>query len=176
MELDQKGKKSLLEALLFISGDPLGAKEIQKITGFSSGEIGYLMTELMAEYRDRGGGLLIREVAEGYQMVTAPEYAPYLRKLKETSPTRLSPASLETLAIVAYRQPITKAEIDELRGVSSDGVLKSLLERRLIRIVGKKEAPGRPLLYGTTKEFLLHFGLKDLSELPTIRELSPDEL
>lgn len=176
MELDQKGKKSLLEALLFISGDPLGVKEIQRITGFSSGEIGYLMTELMAEYRDRDGGLLIREVAEGYQMVTAPVYAPYLRKLKETSPMRLSPASLETLAIIAYRQPITKAEIDELRGVSSDGVLKSLLERRLIRIVGKKEAPGRPLLYGTTKEFLLHFGLKDLSELPTIRELSPDEL
>ncbi|HDY70549.1 MAG TPA: SMC-Scp complex subunit ScpB, partial [Nitrospirae bacterium] len=94
----------------------------------------------------------------------------------ESTPQKLSMAALETLAIIAYRQPVTKAEIDQFRGVGSDGVVKNLLDRRMIRVVGKKEAPGRPLLYGTTREFLLHFGLTDLSDLPTMRELSPDEL
>ncbi len=175
-EMEREEKKALLEAILFISGEPVTLKELQKITGLPSGEIEYLIRELMAFHRDRRGGILIVEVAGGFQMVTAPEYAPYLRKIKETTPTRLTGAALEALAIIAYRQPITKAEIDELRGVGSDGVIKSLLERRMIRIVGKKEAPGRPLLYGTTREFLLYFGLKDLSELPTVRELNPDEL
>jgi segregation and condensation protein B len=175
-EMERDEKKALLEAILFISGEPVTLKDLQKITGLPSGETEYLIRELMAFHRDRKGGILIMEVAEGFQMVTAPEYAPYLRKIKETAPTRLTGAALEALAIIAYRQPITKAEIEELRGVGSDGVIKSLLERRMIRIVGKKEAPGRPLLYGTTREFLLYFGLKDLSELPTVRELNPDEL
>ena len=174
--MEREQKKALLEALLFVSGAPLTLKDLQKATGLSTGEIGFLMNELMAEYRKRTGGVLLAEVAEGFQMVSNPEFSDWVRKLTSSIPQKLSMAALETLAIIAYRQPITKAELEQLRGVNSDGVVKSLIERRFIRIVGKKEAPGRPLLYGTTREFLQHFGLKDLSELPTMRELNPDEL
>ncbi len=174
--MDNKKKRSLIEALLFVSGEPLSLKELQRITGFSTGEIEYLLQELVGDYRARDGGLEIVQVAEGYQIVTRPEYAEWIRKFRASSPQKLSMAALETLAIIAYRQPITKAEIEQLRGVNSDGIVRNLLERRLIRIVGKKEAPGRPLLYGTTREFLMFFGLKDLTELPTLRELSPEEL
>ncbi len=169
-------KKALLESILFVSGTPLTVKELQKITDMASGDITYLMQELMADYRDREGGVLILEVAEGYQMVSNPQFSGWIRKIRESTPQKLSMAALETLAIIAYKQPVTKAEIDQFRGVGSDGVVKNLLDRRMIRVVGKKEAPGRPLLYGTTREFLLHFGLTDLSDLPTMRELSPDEL
>ncbi len=174
--MEKVNKKAVLEALLFISGDPLTLKEIQKITGFPKGELQFLINELIGDYRERQGGILVAEVADGYQMVSNPEYSEWVRKVKESTPQRLSMAALETLAIVAYRQPITKAEIDQLRGVSSDGVLRNLIDRHFIRAVGKKEAPGRPLIYGTTREFLQHFGLKDLSDLPTLRELNPDEL
>jgi len=174
--MEKEQKKALLESILFISGTPLNLKDLKKITEFSTGEIGFLINELMAEYRDRKGGILLVEVAEGYQMVSNPEYAPWIKKLKSATPQKLSTAALETLSIVAYRQPITKAELEQLRGVNSDGVIKSLLEKRFIRIVGKKEVPGRPLIYGTTREFLQHFGLKDLSELPTMRDLNPEEL
>ncbi len=174
--MDNQKKKAILEALIFVSGTPIGIKELQKATGFASGEIGFLVSELMADYRQRQSGIELVEVAEGYQMVTRPEFSDYIRKLKSTTPPKLSMAAMETLAIIAYKQPITKAEVEQIRGVNSDGVIKSLLDRRLIRVVGKKEAPGRPMLYGTTREFLLYFGLKDLSELPTIRELNPDEL
>ncbi len=170
-------KKPVIEALLFVAGTPLSLKELQKLTGLPKGEIQTLISELQAEYTRRGSGIRIVEVAEGYQMVTAPEVAEWIKPLKGgQAGAKLSRAALETLAIVAYRQPITKAEIEELRGVNSDAVIKSLLEKRLIRVVGKKEVPGRPLLYGTTKEFLLYFGLKDLSELPEIEELAPGEL
>ncbi len=174
--MEKEQKKALLESILFISGTPLNLKDLQKITEFSTGEISFLLNELMAEYRDRKGGILLVEVAGGYQMVSNPEYSHWVKKLKATTPQKLSIAALETLSIVAYRQPITKAELEQLRGVNSDGVIKSLLERRFIRIVGKKEVPGRPLIYGTSREFLQHFGLKDLSELPTMRDLNPDEL
>jgi segregation and condensation protein B len=174
--MEKEQKKALMESLLFVSGTSLGVKDLQKITELPSGEIEYIMNELMADYRDRDGGVHIAEVAEGYQMVSNSEYSPWIKRIKASTPQRLSMAALETLAIVSYRQPLTKAEIDQLRGVSSDGVIKNLLERRLINVVGKKEAPGRPLLYGTTREFLLHFGLKDLSELPTLRELNPEEI
>ncbi len=174
--MEQKKKKALIEALIFVSGTPLSIKEIQKVTGFPSGEIEFLLRELMADYRNRESGLEIVEVAEGFQMVTRAEFSDYIRKLKSSTPPKLSAPAMETLAIIAYKQPITKAEVEEIRGVNSDGVIKNLLDRRLIRVVGKKEAPGRPLLYGTTREFLLYFGLKDLSELPTIRELNPEEL
>ncbi|RMG74475.1 MAG: SMC-Scp complex subunit ScpB [Nitrospirae bacterium] len=174
--MEQKKKKALIEALIFVSGTPLSIKEIQKVTGFPSGEIEFLLRELMADYRNRESGLEIVEVAEGFQMVTRAEFSDYIRKLKSSTPPKLSAPAMETLAIIAYKQPITKAEVEEIRGVNSAGVIKNLLDRRLIRVVGKKEAPGRPLLYGTTREFLLYFGLKDLSELPTIRELNPEEL
>jgi len=174
--MDRKRKKALLESILFISGDPVDLKDLRRITELPAGEIGFLMNELMAEYRDRNGGIILVEVAGGYQLVSNPEYAPWIKKLKSVSPQKLSLAALETLSIVAYRQPITKAELEQLRGVNSDGVIKSLLDKRFIRVVGKKEVPGRPLVYGTTREFLQHFGLKDLSELPTIRDLHPEEL
>ncbi len=164
-----------MESILFVSGAPISLGDLQKITGFSTGETEFLMKELTADYRDRRGGILIVEVAGGYQMVSNPEHSRWIRKMKTSTPSKLSMAALEALSIVAYRQPITKAELEQLRGVNSDGVIKSLLERRFIRVVGRKEVPGRPLLYGTTREFLQHFGLKDLSELPTMRELNPDE-
>ncbi len=174
--MDNKEKKAILEALIFVSGAPVSIKELQKTTGFATGEIEFLVSELMAEYRERQGGIEIVEVAEGYQMVTRPAFSEYVKRLRSSTPPKLSMPAMETLAIIAYKQPITKAEIEQIRGVNSDGVIKNLLDRRLIRVVGKKEAPGRPILYGTTREFLLYFGLKDLSELPTIRELNPDEL
>jgi segregation and condensation protein B len=169
-------KKSLIEALLFISGEPLVPKDIKKITDFSEEDISTSLNELVDEYRSRNGGFIVTEIAEGYQMVTNPEYAPWIRKLKSTTTSaKLSLAALETLSMVAYKQPITKVEIEQLRGVNSDGVVKSLLEKRLIKILGKKEVPGKPMLYGTTKEFLQYFGLKDLSELPTLKELQRDD-
>lgn len=174
--MKKEEKRAVIETVLFVSGDPITLKELQKITELPTGELSFTLNELIAEYIDRNGGLLIAEVADGYQMVSNPQYADWVKKIKASAPQRLSEAALETLAIVAYRQPITKAEIDELRGVGSDGVVRNLAERHFIRIIGKKEVPGRPLLYGTTREFLQHFGLKDLTELPTLRELSPDEL
>ncbi len=175
MEAHQK--KAILEAILFVAGEPVPVKRLQEVTGFSSGEIINLMAELIKDYRDRQGGIQIVEVAEGYQMVTTAISGQYLQRfIAENRKVRLSDAALETLAIVAYRQPITKAEIEQIRGVSSDGVIKGLLERRLIKVVGRKDVPGRPRLYGTTKEFLQFFGLKDLSDLPPMRELEPEEL
>ena len=174
--MEKEQKRALLESILFISGAPVNLKDLQKITEFSTGEISFLINELMAEYRNRKGGIFLVEVAEGYQMVSNSEYSHWIKKLKATTPQKLSIAALETLSIVAYRQPITKAELEQLRGVNSDGVIKSLLERRFIRIVGKKEVPGRTLIYGTSRKFLQHFGLKNLSELPTMRNLNPDEL
>ena len=116
------------------------------------------------------------EIAGGYQIVTHPSYLPWIKKFKNTSTSnKLSMAALESLAIIAYNQPIIKAELEHIRGVNSDGVMKTLLDRRLIKIMGRKEVPGKPLLYGTTREFLQYFGLKDLTELPTIKELSREE-
>jgi len=167
--------KSLLEAALFLSGEPLTASALKTITELDEPEIQRLMNELIAEYRTRDGGVLIAEIANGYQMVTHPHYAPWVKKIAGSEATRLSLAALETLAIVAYKQPIIKAEVEQVRGVNSDGVIKTLLERRLIKIMGKKEAPGKPLLYGTTKDFLQYFGLKDLAELPTLKDLAREE-
>jgi segregation and condensation protein B len=174
--MEDINKKSLIEALLFVSGEPVSIKDLGKITEFSEEEISTELSDLTEEYKARKGGYLLTEVAEGYQFVSNPEYAPWIRKLKKTVTTaKLSIAALETLSIVAYKQPITKVEVEQLRGVNSDGVVKSLLEKRLIKILGKKEVPGKPMLYGTTKEFLQYFGLKDLSELPTLKELQRDD-
>ncbi len=175
--MEQNEKKALLEAILFIAGEVVPLSRLQEVTGFSTGEITSLMAELMREYRERGGGIQIVEVAEGYQMVTDARLGQYLQRfIREDRKLKLSEAALETLAIIAYRQPITKAEIEQIRGVSSDGVIRSLLDRRLIKVVGRKAVPGRPRMYGTTREFLQFFGLKDLSELPPMRELEPEEL
>ncbi|MBI5188084.1 MAG: SMC-Scp complex subunit ScpB [Nitrospirae bacterium] len=174
--MEDREKRSVLEALLFLSGEPITLSTIGNVIELPEAEIKRLMDELMAEYKERNAGLLIVEIANGYQMVTNPEYAQWVRKLKSTNVLmRLSFPALETLAIVAYKQPIIKAEIEELRGVNSEGVIKTLLDRRLIKIMGRKEAPGKPLLYGTTREFLQYFGLKDLTELPTLKDLIREE-
>ncbi|MBI4827186.1 MAG: SMC-Scp complex subunit ScpB [Nitrospirae bacterium] len=174
--MDDKETKSVLESILFIAGEPLTVETLQKILDLSREEIEGHIKELISEYSLRNSGLLIVEVAEGVQMVTNPASAPWVKKLIATAiPTKLSQQSLETLSIIAYKQPIIKSEIEAVRGVNSDGVIKTLLERRLIKILGRKEVPGRPLMYATTKEFLQYFGLKDLSELPTLKDFEETE-
>jgi segregation and condensation protein B len=169
--MEDKEAKSILEAVLFIAGEPLTIETLKDILEIDRTDVERLIRELISEYSLKNSGLLVVEVAGGIQMVTNPACAPWVKKLlAKAIPTKLSQQSLETLAIIAYKQPITKAEIEAVRGVNSDGVIRTLLERRLIKILGRKEAPGRPLMYGTTKEFLQYFGLKDLSELPTLKE------
>ncbi len=159
-----------LEAVLFAAGRAVTLKELAKIfSGHSTKEIREVLLLLQKEYASRG--VVLKEVAGGFRFETRPEFAPYIRKLKLGQPPRLSRAALETLAIVAYRQPVTKAEIEEIRGVDSSGALKALLEKGFIKIAGRKELPGRPLLYATTNRFLEVFGLKDLSELPRLKEI-----
>ncbi|MBI5739119.1 MAG: SMC-Scp complex subunit ScpB [Nitrospirae bacterium] len=174
--MEDKEAKSILEAVLFISGDPISPDSLSSILEVDRGELDRLVKELVNDYTINNTGLLVAEVAGGVQMVTNPACAPWIRKLLATSvPAKLSQQSLETLAIIAYKQPIIKAEIEAIRGVNSDGVVKTLLDRKLVKILGRKEVPGRPLMYGTTKEFLQHFGLKDLSELPTLKEFQEFE-
>lgn len=175
--MEESEKRSLFEALLFVSSEPLLFHNVKRIIDISEDEFRKIMSELMTEYNNREGGILITEVAKGYQMVTNPKHASLIRMfLGVQASNKLSMAALETLAIIAYKQPITKAEIERVRGVNSDGVLKTLLDKRLIKVIGKKEAPGRPLFYGTTQEFLQYFGLRDLTELPTIKDLSREEV
>lgn len=169
-------QKSILEALLFLSGEVIGAQSLREILGLPEGDIRNLMNELITEYRERNQGLLIVEVAQGYQMVTNPAYAEWVKKFRSThASSKLSMPALETLAIIAYKQPIIKAEIEQIRGVNSDSAIRTLSEKRLIKIMGRKEAPGRPFLYGTTREFLQYFGLKDLTELPLLKDLIREE-
>jgi segregation and condensation protein B len=166
--------RAVLEALIFASPQPITPRDIGKVLGGVPKEDWQAaLAEIQAEYARDGRGLQVVEVAGGYQITTRPEYNDWVRELLDPkSPTRLSIQALETLAVIAYKQPVTLPEIIELRGVKSGGVLKTLLEKRLIRIVGRKEVVGRPILYGTTKQFLLHFGLKDLAELPKIEEFA----
>jgi segregation and condensation protein B len=174
--MEDKDKKSVLEVLLFLSGEPFLPSALKDIVELPETEIKRLMDELMAEYRERNAGLLIVEIANGYQMVTNPEYAEWVKKFRSTHiSSRLSVPALETLAIIAYKQPVIRAEIEQLRGVNADSAIKTLLDKRLIKIMGRKEVPGRPFLYGTTREFLQYFGLKDLTELPTLKDLVREE-
>lgn len=174
--MEDHEKKSLIESLLFVSGEPVTLSVIKTITQMGEAELQQLLDGLMTEYRQRNGGVLILEIANGYQMVSNPDYSRWIKKLmKSTASGKLSLPALETLAIIAYKQPIIKAEIEQIRGVNSDGVVKTLLDRRLIKIMGRKEVPGKPLLYGTTREFLQYFGLKNLTELPTLKELTREE-
>jgi segregation and condensation protein B len=174
--MEKAEKKSLIEALLFVSGEPITLASLKTGAEMPETEIKQLLDEMIAEYREKNGGLLLIEIANGYQMVTNPQYARWIRKFRNTAvSSKLSMPALETLAIIAYKQPIIKAELEQIRGVNSDGVIKTLLERRLVKIMGRKEVPGKPLLYGTTREFLEYFGLKDLTELPTLAELTREE-
>jgi segregation and condensation protein B len=160
----------VVEALLFASDTPLEADRIRDVLELPDvGEARALVEELRARYDEAGRGLQITEVAGGYRMVTRPELAPWLVRLaRARARARLSRPAGETLAIVAYKQPVSRPEVDLIRGVNSEAVLENLLERRLIRIGGRKEAPGRPFLYETTREFLVAFGLRDLGDLPRV--------
>jgi segregation and condensation protein B len=167
--------RAVLEALIFASDQPITAREIGQVLGAGVPREDWeaALGELKEEYGRDGRGLQLAEIAGGWQITTRPEYNDWVRELLDPQrPTRLSIQALETLAVIAYKQPVTQPEVIELRGVKSGGVVKTLLEKRLIRITGRKEVVGRPMLYGTTKEFLLHFGLKDLSELPKIEEFA----
>jgi len=160
----------VVEALLFASDVPLEPERIREVLDLENAAAAReLLAELMARYEAEPRGLSIVEVGGGYRMVTRPELAPWLVRLaRARSRVRLSRPALESLAIIAYKQPVSKPELDAVRGVNSDAVIENLLERRLIRIAGRKEAPGRPFLYETTREFMVAFGLRDLSDLPKI--------
>jgi segregation and condensation protein B len=166
--------RAVVEALVYASPQPLTPREIEKVlVGVPRRDWEAALEEIRADYARDGRGLQLVEVAGGFQITTRPEYNDWVRELLDPkAPTRLSVQALETLAVIAYKQPVTLPEIIDLRGVKSGGVLKTLLEKRLIRITGRKEVVGRPMLYGTTKEFLLHFGLKDVGELPRIEEFA----
>jgi segregation and condensation protein B len=160
----------VVEALLFASDAPLEAERIREVLDLEDlAAARTLVDELRTRYEDANRALTITEVGGGYRMVTRPELAPWLVRLaRARTRVRLSRASLEALAIVAYKQPVSRPEVDAIRGVNSEGVLESLMERRLVRIAGRKEAPGRPFLYETTREFLIAFGLRDLGDLPKV--------
>ena len=170
--MDISEQRKHIEALVFVSESPLKAERIAEILEIKNSEVLKYLQELSGVYAQQGSGLQLEEVAEGFQFRTRPESADYIQKLIHSRPYRFSRAALETLAIIAYRQPVTRAEVEYLRGVDSGGVFKTLLEKQLIRILGKKDVPGRPLIYGTSREFLEFFGLRDLSTLPTLKEFS----
>jgi segregation and condensation protein B len=169
-EVTRAHLKGLLEALVFASDHPQKASDLAKAASAGLKEVRELLADLKTEYQPRG--IQLDEVAGGWIFRTSSAYAPFVRDLTKQKPVRLSRAQVETLAILAYRQPVTRPEIDEIRGVDSGPVLKVLLERDLVRILGKKDEPGRPLIYGTTTAFLEFFGLKSLKDLPTLREFT----
>lgn len=162
--------KSVIEALLFVSERPLTLEAIKNVLdNMDTSEIRKVLEEMGAEYERDNRGVRVIEIAGGFQMISAPGFAPFLKKLyKDRFTERLSKPALETLAIIAYKQPLTKLEIESLRNVNVDGVVSNLLDKNLIRITGRKKAPGRPKVYGTTVQFLEYFGLKSLEELPKI--------
>jgi segregation and condensation protein B len=164
--------KPILEALLFVSHEPVSLERLTAALGMvPKADVRQALAELQHEYEKAERGVRVSEIAGGFQLTTRPEYAPWIKSLgKSKAAPKLSRSGLESLAIIAYRQPIVRAEIEAIRGVETSGVLRTLLERKLVRIVGRKDVPGRPIMYGTTKHFLQHFGLSDLGELPPLRE------
>jgi len=169
--MEREEVKSVLESLLFVADGPLTVQRFAEVLeGVDKETIYALLREMQSELEAPSRGLQLVEVAGGYQLRTAKVNADWVKKFLGGRPARMGRATLETLAIIAYRQPITKAEIESIRGVDVDGVITTLLERNLIRAVARKDVPGRPFLYGTTAEFLQLFNLKDLTELPTLKE------
>jgi len=175
--------KALVEAILFASDRPVTARRIAEVLREGVGEetaeldgrsVRRLVDQLRAEYDAQGRAFQIEEIAGGFQMLTRPEYHHCVRALSaRRQQAKLSPAALETLAVIAYKQPVSRATIEDIRGVQTGQLIRTLMEKRLVRVVGREEVPGRPLLYGTTREFLEHFGLKSLKDLPGVHELSP---
>lgn len=164
-------RAGVIEALIFVSDEPLSAKTIADVLKEDKEVIKAAITALAEEFNARNGGLQLREVAGGWQFATRPQYHEHVRAFLKTRPSaKLSIASLETLAVIAYRQPVTVPEILEIRGVQSPSSIKTLLDKKLIVAKGRKDTVGRPMMYGTSKEFLLQFGMKDLSELPSVED------
>jgi segregation and condensation protein B len=162
--------RTLVETLLFLSERPLTVEELRQASGVEAERLEKALDKLTGHYREGVCGIVLHEVAGGWQLRSSPDNAAFSRRFLKVKPQRLTRAALETLAIIAYRQPVTRPEVEEIRGVDCGAVVKALLERKLIKILGKKEEPGRPILYGTTREFLEFFALKDLASLPTLRE------
>jgi len=170
--MERADLKSIVESLLFVADGPLTLQRLGEVLEESArDEIRSVLDELQAELEKERRGVRLVEIAGGYQLRTPKVNAEWVKKLLGGRPPRMSRATLETLAIIAYRQPVTRAEIETIRGVDVDGVVSTLLERNLIRAVARKDVPGRPFLYGTTPEFLQLFNLKDLSHLPTLKEM-----
>lgn len=164
--------KNIIESLLFVADEPLTIDRLKKIiTGAESPEVRAALEELAADYETRQGGFYLNLVAGGYQIRTRPEYKEWIKRMLQPKPLRLSKAALETLAIIAYKQPVIRSDVEHIRGVDCGGVLRVLLERKFIRVLGRKEIPGRPLIYATTKRFLEVFDLKNLKDLPTPKEI-----
>jgi len=170
--LDTTEIKTIVECLVFASEAPIKAERLAEALDVDKEAVVTALRELVRDYESMRRGFFLQEVAGGYQFRSRPEYAEWVRRLQKNRPFKFSRAALETLAIIAYRQPVTRAEVEYLRGVDSGGVVKTLLDKHLIRILGKKDIAGRPLLYGTTADFLQVFGLADLSSLPTLKEFS----
>ena len=167
----QAERNGIIEALIFVSEEPLSTKSIAGVLKEDKEVVLESVRALAEEFNGRNGGLQLREVAGGWQFATRPEHHEYVRRLLRTRPSaKLSIASLETLAVIAYRQPVTVPEILEIRGVQSPSAIKTLLDKKLIVAKGRKETVGRPMMYGTSKDFLLQFGLKDLTELPSVED------
>ena len=167
-----KSLKLIVEALLFASDKPLSAREIHAaLPDANLAEIKSALEALQKDYEELGRSFVLKEIADGFQFRSHSDYGPYILKMLQTSPNRLSRAALETLAIIAYKQPILRQEIERYRGVDVGGILRMLGEKGLVKIVGRKELPGRPLIYGTTKKFLEVFDLKDIESLPKLKEI-----
>jgi len=167
----QAERAGVIEALIFVSEEPLSGKTIAEVLKDDRAVVDDALQLLVKEFNDRNGGLQLREVAGGWQFATRPEYHEHVRAFLKTRPSaKLTLASLETLAVIAYRQPVTVPEILEIRGVQSPSAIKTLLDKKLIVAKGRKETVGRPMMYGTSREFLLQFGLKDLTELPSVED------
>ena len=170
-EIGDAELKAITEAMIFVADEPVSAKTIADVVKVARETIDKVLVDLVAEYDGRNSGLRLREIAAGWQIATRPEHHEQIRAYLKSRPSaKLSLASLETLAVIAYKQPVTVPEILEIRGVQSPSAIKTLLDKRLIVAKGRKETVGRPMMYGTSKEFLIQFGLKDLTELPSIED------
>ncbi len=168
--------KAVIEALLFVSERPVLIEQIRSVLSeLDSAKIREILEKLKEEYIDSNRGMRVVEVAGGFQMVTASELSSFLKKFYRKPPERLSGPTLETLSIIAYKQPVTRVEIEGIRGVDTSSILKSLINKGLVRTAGRKKAPGRPFVYATTRQFLEYFGLKSLQELPKIEEFAKTE-
>lgn len=169
--------KAIIESLLFVAENSVSVEQIRQVMPEINGEdIRAAIEDLKGEYSARNGGFTLHEVAGGFQFRSRPEYREYIRRIVQPAPPRLSKPALETLAIIAYRQPVLRSEIEQIRGVHSGNTLRLLLERKLIRVLGRREIPGRPLVYATTQKFLETFDLKSLKDLPTPKDIEGMDL